>query len=56
MDQFIKTEILSKIDIILEVLKRLRDVLSELIYPTPPAPPSSPVPEKEEPKDKVNVE
>lgn len=33
MDQFIKNEILSKLDIILEVLAKIKLILSDLIYP-----------------------
>lgn len=35
MDAFIQNEILSKINVIIEVIKRLRDAIKELIMPTP---------------------
>lgn len=34
MDAFIQGEILSKINIVIEVIKRIRDALKELLLPT----------------------
>ena len=38
MDAFIQDQLITKINVIIEVIKRIRDALKELIMPTEPTP------------------